>query len=57
MRRGRLACRKEPTEEEIKGKQMSSERERDIEKKRERGREGDGRGANKCVRRYTRQKT
>lgn len=39
MRRGRLAYRREPTEEEIKGKQMSSERERDIEKKRERGRE------------------
>lgn len=35
MRRGRVACRREPTEEEIKGKQMSSEREREIEKKRE----------------------
>lgn len=57
MRRGSVACRREPTEEEIKGKQMSSEREREIEKReRERGREGDRRGANKCVRRYNRQK-
>lgn len=42
MRRGSVACRREPTEEEIKGKQMSSEREREIEKKRERKREREG---------------